>query len=125
MNKDLGKKESILVLVVISIFSLIIVLFSIRGVNIVRDLNLQSSMEKINISLIEYYLTYGVFPVSEECNLNLSCLEGIDIFIYQDIYYQSNGKDYIIYSRSFQNKNIYFILGSDLIFKKALAVPEL
>jgi len=125
MNKDLGKKESILVLVVISIFSLIIVLFSIRGVNIARDLNLQSSMEKINTSLIEYYLTHGSFPVSGECNLNLSCLEGIDIFIYQDIYYQSNGKDYIIYSRSFQNKNIYFILGSDLIFKKALAVPEL
>jgi len=125
MNKDLNKKESILVLLVISIFSLLIVVFSIRGVNLARDVTLQANMGKVNASLIEYYLANGSFPISEKCDLKDSCLQREDVFVYQDIYYQSNGKDYILYSRSFKDKNIYFVIGSDLIFKKVLFVPEL
>lgn len=128
MDRTIDKKESFLVLLFISVFSLMLILFSIRGINIARDLTLQANMERISSTLFEYYISNDSFPASEKCNLKDSCLslkEKIDVFVYQDIFYESNKKDYIIYGRSFQDGKTFFVLDSNLIMEKVLILPEL
>lgn len=128
MNRTIEKKESFLVLLFISIFSLLFLLFSIRGVNIARDLTLQANMEKVGSTLFEYYISNDSFPASEKCNLKDSCSslkEKIDVYVYQDIFYESNKKDYIIYGRSFQDGKTFFVLDSNLTMEKVLILPEL
>ena len=128
MNRTIDKKESFLVLVIICIFSLLLVIFSIRGVNIARDLTLQANMERISSTLFEYYISNDSFPASEKCNLKDSCpslKEKIDVFVYQDIFYESNKEDYIIYGRSFQDGKTFFVFDSNLTMEKVLVLPEL
>lgn len=128
MNKKLEKKESLLVLLAISFFSLGVVLFSIRGVNLAQDLTLQANMGSLQTRLMEYYLEKGFFPKAETCNLKEDCSsfkKEIDIFVYQEIFYKSNGQDYFLYSPSFSNRKIYFVMGSDFLLKELIEVPEL
>ncbi len=128
MKRTLDKKQSILVLLLISIFSLFIVIFSLKVLNQAKDLNLEADMARINASLIEYYIDNNVFPFEKLCNLKNNCSnfrKKIIVAVNKDIYYNSNEKDYILYSPSFVNKKIYYVTGPDLIIKRSLEVPEL
>ncbi|MGI6340614.1 MAG: hypothetical protein ACOX0B_00200 [Minisyncoccales bacterium] len=128
MKKTLDKKQSILVLLIISLFSLSILCFSIKIMDSAKDLNLEATMARINTLIMEYYIQNNIFPKEELCNLKKDCLnfrEKINIYLDQDIYYTSNEKDYILYSPSFVNKNIYFVTNSNFLINKVLKVPEL
>jgi len=128
MKRTLDKKQSILVLLLMSIFSLFIVIFSFKVLNQAKDLNLQADMSEVNVSLIEYYIENNIFPTEKLCNLKCDCLnfkKAISILIDEDIYYNSNEKDYILYSPSFVNDKIYYVTGPDLIMTKTPEVPQL
>ncbi|HOI60326.1 MAG TPA: hypothetical protein PKU93_03310 [Candidatus Pacearchaeota archaeon] len=128
MKRTLDKKQSILVLLLMSIFSLFIVIFSLKVLNQAKDLNLEADMARINVSLIEYYIDNNVFPTEKLCNLKKDCSnfrKKIIVAVNKDIYYNSNEKDYILYSPSFVNKKIYYVTGPDLIIKRSLEAPEL
>jgi hypothetical protein len=128
MQRSLDKKQSILVLLLISIFSLSILIFSIGVINNARDLKLQANMSGINGLLIGYYIDHNVFPREELCNLKKDCInfrKKINVLMDHDIYYISNEKDYILYSPSFANKKIYFVTGPDFSMDQVLEVPKL
>jgi len=128
MNKVIDKKQSIFVLLLISAFSLLILIFSIRIINNAKDLNLQADMTRVNTSIIEYYIHNSIFPKENRCNIKEGCVnlnEKIIIFVDENIYYTSNEKDYILYSPSFVNNKIYFVTGFDFLLKKILEIPEL
>lgn len=118
MKKRLDKKQSIFVLVLMSLFCLFILFFSLKVLNQVKNINLQADMSRVNASLLEYYIEHHSFPKEESCNLKNNCLnfrKEISIFIDNDIYYSSNEKDYILYSPSFSNHNIYYVTGPNLV----------
>lgn len=128
MKKTLGKKQSILVLLIISLFSLSILCFSIKIMDSAKDLNLEATMARINTLIMEYYIQNNIFPKEELCNLKKDCFnfkKEINVCLDQNIYYISNEKDYILYSPSFVNKNIYFVTNSNFLINKVLKVPEL
>lgn len=129
MKKIIDKKESLLVLVIISIFVLIILGFSINIINKVKDLTLQANLSSINTLILEYYLERNSFPEENNCNIKEDCFnlkkKILTLFTKDDIYYNSNGKDYILYSPSFINNKMYFLTGSDLLIEKVLEIPKL
>ncbi|MDD3046332.1 MAG: hypothetical protein PHH88_01525, partial [Candidatus Pacebacteria bacterium] len=98
-------------------------------INKVKDLTLQANLSSINTLILEYYLERNSFPEENNCNIKEDCFnlkkKILTLFTKDDIYYNSNGKDYILYSPSFINNKMYFVTGSDLLIEKVLEIPKL
>lgn len=121
MKKTLDKRQSIFVLMLMSLFCLFILFFSLKVLNQAKDINLQAEMSRINVFLLEYYIENNFFPKEASCNLKKNCLnfkKEINIFIDKDIYYNSNEKDYTLYSPSFGDNNVYYVTGPNLVITK-------
>lgn len=93
-----------------------------------KDLYLEASITSISTLLMEYHIKQGFYPEEGLCNLKNECFDfkrEISIYVDQDIYYMSNKKDYILYSPSYLNKKIYYMIDSDFSLKKVRDVPTI
>lgn len=129
MNKNFNKKESILVLVIILVFSLIVLGFSINIINRTKDLVLQANLSSINSLILENYISKNVFPKEDHCNIKNDCFklkkEILTLFSEDDVYYNSDGDDYVLYTRSFTDNKVFFVTGSNLVIDTVFIIPEL
>jgi hypothetical protein len=69
MKRTLDKKQSILVLLLISIFSLFIVIFSLKVLNQAKDLNLEAIAESLLFACLLY--RHNGYSICELCHLKL------------------------------------------------------
>ncbi len=128
IKKGIDKKQSILVLLIMSILSLLVLSFSLKAMDRAKDLYLEASITSISTLLMEYHIKQGFYPEEGLCNLKNECFDfkrEISIYVDQDIYYMSNKKDYILYSPSYLNKRIYYMIDSDFSLKKVRDVPTI
>ncbi|MDD4662086.1 MAG: hypothetical protein PHG24_02280 [Candidatus Pacebacteria bacterium] len=129
MKKNFDKKESIFVLVIISVFSLIVLSFSVNIISKTKDLILQANLSAINTLILENYLQKNHFPKENNCNIKNDCFvlkkEILTLYSEDDIYYNSDGENYVLYTQSFTDGKIFFVTGSDLTIDRVFIIPEL